>query len=194
LTITNYNAPQSGENGWIKGFKFWLENPKKIPVLFYVKLRAGMWYQENNIYLIGIGLLLLAIGFRSPSRMSLSHENIPTQWILFFQLGLIFILLITGGNLPFYIIALIIAIIALIGILLPYGNVYQPHFYTPDWFLIFIIAYILITLIFGGNPRFHYPLDPLIMLIGLAGLLIILYEIINGKIWKAAFRRFNSQV
>jgi len=177
LLFTAENSAHTGENGWVKGLQFWMQNPEKLPSLFYVKLRAGAWYEGSRIYRLGIGFLILAIGF-VPIRKKPNLQYKLMPWLyLAIQIGMIVLLILVGKYVPYYLILLIWLAMLLIAIIRPYGGIYQPFFHVPYWLMIFIIVYFATALLFGGDPRFHYPIDPLLTLIGTLGLLTLLYEL-----------------
>lgn len=177
VIITNQNSPKPGENGWIKGLKFWAENPKKLPKLFYVKMRAGLWYTEGRLYLVGIGFLLMGIGFRRSKKTS--SQGLSSVVTLTLQLALITLLSIVANTLPFTQVLSIWLAIFLISLVYPYGDVCPPGIQLPNWFLIILSSYLIVVILYGGNPRFHNALDPFILLISLAGLFLILYRLIK---------------
>jgi len=189
---TMNNAPKPGENPWLKGFQFWIQNPEKLPQLFYAKLRSSLWYRippnalefpDVRVYLFGISLLLVSIGFRPPNKRFNLFDQLTPRESLIIQLGLATLLLIIGDNGPFYQILLIWGAILVIAIFQPYGDTYKPDICIPTWFLLFIAAYLLPTLLFGGYFRFHFPIDPTIRLFGALGLMVVIFELLKSNLW-----------
>lgn len=183
IIVTNQYSPKRGENGWIKGLKFWTANPKKLPKLFYVKMRAGLWYYDGRLYLIGIGFLLMSIGIRKGKPLL---QGLTPQTTLALQISLVTLLSIAGNLLGFGQILAIWLAIALIGLVFPFGNADTIDFQRPTWFLVFLAAYLVVVLMYGGNPRFHSALDPFVIFISLSGLLLLLYRLIKTNILLAA--------
>lgn len=177
--LTNTNSAQEGENGWVKGFQFWLANPKKLPALFYLKLCAGLWYGEGLIYSLGIAYFLAALGFRKPRRPIRFLPSLNSGQILALQIGLC-LLLFWLADLDFFgYVLLIWSLIALIAWLHPYGDAAQPLQAGMVWFIPLFAAYLVSTLLFGGEVRFHFPLDPLVILFGYGGGLLTGYYLIK---------------
>ena len=51
---------------------------------------------------------------------------------------------------------------------------------TPDK-----AAHLLTTFLFGGDPRFHFPIDPIIQLFGFTGTLLTAYYLLKHDLWLA---------
>jgi len=186
LTYSNSTAPKPGENGWIKGLTFWKDNLTQLPRLFYVKLRAGFWYGNNiqltkifpvNFYLLGIGYLLFAIGFRFPNNSRQYITKIKLQHVFRIQMGLLVILYLFW-DVGMWAVLVVWFLIAILAIIFPYGECYSPPFILPTWFLAFIASHFFTTIIFVG-VRYHRPLDGPLLLISVLGIMITLYELAN---------------
>jgi hypothetical protein len=181
------HSPKPGESGWIKGLTFWKENITQLPRLFYVKLRVGFWYNDGaqsnwlrpqTIYLIAIGLLFMAIGLRVPKRVPNVLLKIESRKTLLLQLGLIAVLVLMGSRTGFWQVLVVWFLILLVALLRPYGDYYRLPFVSPVWFLAFIVSHAVTTVLFLG-VRYHQPLDGLLMLFGVLGLLVCLYELVK---------------
>lgn len=176
LIITNSNQAKLGENYWLKGFSFWLENPEKLPLLFYVKMRAAGWYNDSaidvpyfeaRVYFVAVGYLLFSIGFREHCKRV---KRLAPDRVLLLQFGLISLLLMMGNRLPFFEILLIWLAILIIAVAYPIERELISPIQLPSWFTIFLVVYLVSTLLFGGNQRFHYPLDLFLMFVCFLGL------------------------
>lgn len=177
--ITNTNAAKAGENGWLKGLQFWFSNPEKLPALFYYKLRAGLWYEEGVIYSLGIAFFLIALGYRKPGSPSRFLPSLNSSQILALQVGLSS-LLFWMAEIQFFAMTLLVwSLIALIALLRPYGDAVQLIQASLGWFIPVFGAYLISTLLFGGEIRFHFPIDPLVLLFGYTGCLLIAYHLIK---------------
>ena len=177
--VNNQNSAQPGENGWVKGLQFWFSNPEKLPILFYLKLRAGLWYQEGAVYPLGIAFFLAALGLRKARRSPRFLTSLDSGQILALQVGLC-TLLLWLGDVEFFGYTLVIwSLIALIALLHPYGDAAQPLQAGVGWFISIFGAYLISTLLFGGEVRFHFPIDPLVLLFGYGGVLLTAYTLIK---------------
>jgi len=181
ITITNQNAPGPGENGWVKGLEFWAANLSKLPLLFYLKLRAGLWYNDGRLYILGIGFVLMGIRFRTKNSNPLL-PGVPAQTGYILQTALILLLAIVGNSISFKYILTIWLLIPIIGLVLPNKTSYDSVIQPTNWFVVFLMAYLLVVLLYGGNPRFHNALDPLILVASLSGLFLIPYRSIRANI------------
>lgn len=173
LTIDYRNAAQPDENGWIKGFSFWMENPGLVPQLFFVKLRAGFWTRPElaPLYTLGLTMLFLSIGLRSTQRIPLKTQ----RKVFTAQIALAFAasLLMYGGGSSIYLVVLVIFIAMIMTALLsPYGDAYHPPMPPPYWFLAFIALHFITTLLFQGE-RFHEPFDPLLCMIAILSMILV---------------------
>jgi hypothetical protein len=182
-------SPKPGESGWIKGLTFWKENITQLPRLFYVKLRVGFWYNDGaqpklnwispgTIFLIAIGFLFIAVGLRVPKRVPSVLLKIESRKTLLLQLGLIAVLVLMGSRTGFWQVVVVWFLILLVALLRPYGDYYRLPFVSPVWFLAFIVSHAVTTVLFLG-VRYHQPLDGLLMLFGVLGLLVCLYELVK---------------
>jgi hypothetical protein len=179
LMITHANSPREGENGWAKGLQFWFSNPEKLPALFYFKLRAGLWFEEGAIYPIGIAFFLVALGLRKPRQSKLVLPSLNSGQILTLQIGLCTLLLWMADSKTFWIVLLIWSLIGLIALLRPYGDAAQVPQVGLTWFIPLFGAHLVSTLLFGGDERFHFPIDPLVLLFGYTGGLLTAYYLIK---------------
>jgi hypothetical protein len=193
VTIDWRHASQPGENGWVKGFQFWLENPLQVPALFFVKLRAGFWTKEGiaGLYTLGLCFLFISLGFRKPSERKRVLPNLSSRQILMLQVGLALaatmIMAVLGTSLYLLILGLYALIIAL-ALLRPYGHAFTFPYPSPAWFLTFVASHFITTLLFMG-VRFHEPLDPLLCMFGAFGLILVIEYVLSG-----ARRRRSSYV
>lgn len=196
IYIDGYNFAGPDENGLIKGLSFWINNPDKLPILFYVKIRSSFWYNDiqesipyndGRVYMFGVGLLLASLGVRIPARRFKLIDFISSSYVLIIQLALLCVLLIVGNNVPFKAILLIWGVIFTLAIIRPYGDIYQPSFQTPSWFLLFLISYLISIMLFGGYVRFHFPIDPPLMLISIIGLFTLVFELWKKDPWLSIF-------
>jgi hypothetical protein len=179
LIITNANAAREGESGWLKGLQFWFSNPEKLPALFYYKLRAGLWYEEGVIYHLGIAFFLLALGLRKPTSSIRFLSRLNSNQTLVLQVGLCFLLFWMADNQFFALVLLIWTLIAAIAWLHPYGDALQSLQASVVWFVPLFAAHLISTLLFGGDERFHFPIDPLVLLFGYTGGLLAAYHLIQ---------------
>jgi SAM-dependent methyltransferase len=163
-------APQPGENGWVKGLTFWRQHYLQLPALFFVKLRTGLWFDNGGdslaaVFLASIGALLLAIGLRPQPPKSRLRSALMARYAILCQLALLFLLL--SDVLPFATVLLIVwPLMLLISLLWPYGDLVGSIDPVPVWFLALVVGHAVVTLVFGGEPRFHQPLDALLVLFG----------------------------
>lgn len=185
LFITNRNAPQPGENGWVKGLQFWFSNPEKLPALFYTKLRAGLWFDEGVIYSLGIAFFLVALGLRIPHQSNRFLPSLDSNQILVLQIGLCSLLLWVAGSKSFWNVLLIWGLIGVIALLRPYGDAPPPLKAGLTWFIPLFAAHLVSTLLFGGDERFHFPIDPLVLLFGYTGGLLTAYTLVKRDLWLA---------
>ena len=178
------NDPAPGESGWLKGLTFWRDNLSLLPKLFYIKLYAGFWnyygfsinpLQPERFHLLGIGFLLAALGIRAPKRVRTKFTEAHS---LLTVLAMLAILLIGGNHNPFPATILVWLVILACAWFVPYGNLIQLDFPAPIWFLAFVATHLVTTGIFYGL-RFHWPLDPELMLFSLMGLVILVLIPLN---------------
>jgi hypothetical protein len=182
LYINGKNLAQPGENGWVKGLTFWRDHLDLLPSLFYVKLEANFWYNSGvpmgilrpeRVYLSAIGFLLLVIGLRQTSpRRILTAVN--SKHVFYGQLALVTLLVIVGNAVPLWIILLIWLFIGTNALLFPYDQAIWLKETIPVWVLCFVGSHFIVTLLYG-EPRFSWPLDPILMLTGLLGLIGIFW-------------------
>lgn len=174
------------ENGYLIGLRFWWNNFDELPRLFYVKLREGFWYnggydwfhiQLERFYFSGIGFLLLALGLRAPTRPPSLLTPLSSLHILSIQLALIGLLVWINNDLTFWITGVMWLTMLFLAIFRPYGDMYQPFFTPPIWFLAFVASHFVTTLIYAGY-RFHWPLDGMLVLVSLVGFTTLGYELL----------------
>jgi hypothetical protein len=79
----------------------------------------------------------------------------------------------------FWIVLLIWSLIGLIALLRPYGDAAQVPQVGLTWFIPLFGAHLVSTLLFGGDERFHFPIDPLVLLFGYTGGLLTAYYLIK---------------
>lgn len=189
------NTPKRGENGWVKGLTFWKDNLPQLPRLFYVKMWKNFWFDAYDgayvrrypigINLIGVAFLLMSPGFRTDWRFSrISHRLKPAAAIIM-QLVLVAFLAFTWDSMPFWGICIVWFLIFIIALLFPYGRRYIPQTQPPVWFLAFVASHLITTILYGG-ARFHFPLDPLMMLFGIMGILLTIYHALKTDVVLAA--------
>ncbi len=183
--------PKDGENGYLMGLRFWIENLDDLPRLFYVKLRTGTWYHSgalvyrggrpvHGIFISGIGLLLLCLGLAIPTRKDQSRTRLRAGQVLGVQVFLVLALFFLANRLAFWPILMIWTAIALLPALRSTCQAYELPCPNPSWFLAFIAAYLVSTMVFAGDGfRYHAPLDPLLMTISLIGMGIVLSELVK---------------
>ena len=179
LIITNRNAPLPGENGWVRGLQFWFSNPEKLPALFYYKLRAGLWFEEGAIFPLGIAFFLVTLGLRKPRQSTRFLPSLNSNHILALQVGLCSLLLWMADSKSFWNVLLIWTLIAMVALIRPYGDAAQPIQASLTWFIPLFAAHLVSTLLFGGDERFHFPIDPLVLLFGYTGGLLTAYYLIK---------------
>ena len=176
-----------GQSGWMMGFQFWFENFKDLPRLFYVKLRRGFWHDNfwsinalrpEGIHLIGIGYILMALGFRAPKRKICLLPKLSSRFIIGIQLGLIGVLWLIWNQVAFWLVCLTWLALFILALARPYGDAYRLPFVNPSWFLIFVICHAVITMLFTGY-RYHWPMDPPLMVLALLGIFLTLYELLR---------------
>lgn len=179
---TDYrHAPGPGENGWVKGLTYWFENLEKLPALFYVKLRAGLWTHEQpgvviqstnigRLHALGIAFLLILLGLRKPRGPAVRGRAVR---VFRLQVALAGLLVLVWSRPLFWLVLLIYAAIALVALRRPYGDVYALRLSPLTCFVAFVASHILVILIFGGLTRFHQPLDAFLAFIGLLALFIL---------------------
>lgn len=191
--IENRHEVKPGENGWVKGFQFWLNNFEELPRLFYVKLRRGFFYDNSwsinimhpeGIYLTGVAYLLLAAGLRLPARKPCILKKYDSKQILLLQLMFVSLIMLLWNQVAFWLTAILWIFISLLSIMRPYGDAYRLPFQSPTWFLSFIFCHAVITLLFAGY-RFHWPLDVQIIFYCLLGVFLTVYELLKRNIISA---------
>ena len=179
--ISDYhNAAQPGENGWLKGLAFWRDNFLQLPRLFFLKLRASFWTDTSlaPLFAGGIAVLLLTLGLRQPQP---GNRLAVSRMVLRVQLALALAVLVTTyifGTSQYLLTLCIYGLILLLALIHPYGDVVHMSLPSPLWFLAFLFSHLVTTLLFG-DPRFHEPLDPLLGMYGLFGLLVIVESAIS---------------
>jgi len=182
------------KSGWAKGVVFWVRHFDDLPRLFYVKLRLGFWYDgfwhdRNGVwckfwgegfYLVGIAFLLLCIGFRAPRAGPAILPSLSSARILCLQLLLLCVLFVVWNQFAFWLVELIWLAMALLAWLRPYGDVYRLPFPCPAWFLAFVASHAVTTMLFIGT-RYHWPLDPMLMMMGFLGIGMTVYELVRRR-------------
>lgn len=186
-----HNQAKADENGYVKGLTFWKNHLSRVPQLFYVKLRHGFWFnngQSSNelrpegFFLIGIGYLLLTLGFlplRIPFRVRM---GLNPHWLLALQLALICALAILWnerGFGPILIVGTVLLVLSFLRLCTGPGRLPCEN---PAWFLAFVAAHGITTVLYYGI-RFHQPVDPNLILVCLLGILMTLYETFRRNMW-----------
>lgn len=177
------NAAQPGENGYVKGLLFWLSHLEELPRLFYVKLRLGFWYAGffqhddegtwrkfwgEGFYLVGIGFLLMSIGWRERAREPWLRLSISPAQVILLQLALMSLLFFFWNLFAFWIVLCLWVCMLAAAVLLPYGDAFRPPFVAPTWFLVFVASHAVATMLFMG-VRYHWPLDPMLLMLAFLG-------------------------
>lgn len=190
LSVAQKYTTQPGENGWLKGLKFWWDHLDQLPRLFFVKLRAGSWYVSGErglgiegLQLSGIGLLLLALGLREPRYPLRFLQGFRSEEILRIQIVLVALLFLMSNYVHFLIILLTYAVITMIAVIRPYGDAYTLPFRPPVWFLPFIASHTVSTMMYFGLARYRFPFDGILLLLTLAGILTITLELFKRHVW-----------
>jgi hypothetical protein len=173
-----------GENGWLKGLGFWRDNLTRVPELFYVKLRAGFWFangttinwlRPEGFFLIGIGYLMIALGFLPMRVPWVLVSRVLSDWLLALQiviLATLFLLWNRHGLIPVMIVWAMLLTLSLARL----SGAPQPlPFPNPVWFAAFVASHALTTILFYGL-RFHLPIDSSLMLMCLLGMLLTVHE------------------
>jgi hypothetical protein len=75
---------------------------------------------------------------------------------------------------PIYPLVLAIyAALILMALLRPYGDAFRLPVPSPTWFLVFVLSHFATTVLYMGL-RFNEPLDPLLCMFGIYGLIVLL--------------------
>ena len=180
----NHNVVQPGENGWRKGLTFWWNNLSRLPELFFVKLRTGFWFSDGGslnwlrpegFFLIGIGYLLVAVGFL-PFRLPLAAVlRQPPERLLVVQIALIAVLFVLWNKHGLLPVLAVWSLLMCLSLLRLSGRQQPLAVPNPAWFLGFVISHAMTTLLFYG-VRFHLPLDSSLMLICFLGVTLTVRE------------------
>lgn len=186
-----HNQVKTAENGWLKGLGFWRDNFSRVPQLFFVKLRVGFWFANGTsanglhpegFFLIGIGYLVIALGFlpvKLPwvSAVRLTPDRLLASQIL--VLSTLFLLWNRHGLLPVLIVWLLLLCLSLLRL----NGQQQPlPFPNPVWFGAFVASHAITTILFYGI-RFHLPLDSNLLLVCFLGMLLTVYETARRGGW-----------
>ena len=202
IVLTQRHMVQPGENGWLKGLRFWRDHLTQLPRLFYVKLRRGFWYNNGRpsnrlvperILLLAIGFLFMALGFRRPQNTPAEEARAASRSILLVQLALLAGLFFAWRATGFGMVLIVWWGLFLLAWLHPYGDVYQLPFVPPVWFLAFVASHAITTMLFLGD-RYHQPLDAFLMLCGLLGIFLCFYELAKrgAPLYHAWRRRWSG--
>ena len=166
------------------GFSYWIEEWRSLPKLFFVKLRAGFFYnlglsslpyRVERLHLAAIGFLLAALGFRQRKKQLLRSPLWSEASVFTIQLGLLSVLLAGANQIPFALILALWTLILVLALLLPYGTVWQPKQALLDliWAsLCLLLCHAVLIISFGAalGQRFQRPIDPFVVLVGLIGI------------------------
>lgn len=173
-------VPEIDESGWAIGLAFWRDNPLRLPELFYVKLRAGFWTKETMaaLYTAGLCFIFIGIGLRKVSPDQRIHilPGIGSRRILKTQVALslsAILLLIVVGKTLYWLVLILFAVIIILALVRPYGDVFRLPVPSTNWFLVFIVSHFITTVLYMG-VRFHEPLDPLLCMFGVYGFIILM--------------------
>lgn len=191
-------APAPGESGWIKGLVFWIRNLEDLPRLFYVKLRLGFWYDGfwydrngawckfwgEGFYLVGIAFLLICVGFRPPGENRAILRRMSSAHVLGSQLLLVCLLFVVWNQFAFWLVECIWLAMLALALLRPYGDAYRLPFPSPVWFLAFIGSHAIATMLFIG-VRYHWPLDPVLLMLSFLGIGMCVYELLKRHVVSA---------
>lgn len=180
----NHNVVQPGESGWLKGLTFWWNNLSRVPELFFVKLRSGFWFSDGGslnwlrpegFFLIGIGYLLVAVGFL-PFRLPLAAvlRQSPER-LLVAQIALIAVLFVLWNKHGLLPVLAVWSLLMCLSLLRLSGRQQPLAVPNPAWFLGFVISHAMTTLLFYGI-RLHQPLDSSLMLICFLGVILTVRE------------------
>jgi hypothetical protein len=163
----------------------------ELPRLFYVKGVAGFWYDGGHsrnrfavegLNLIGLGFLLLAIGLRRGGVSSAVSSGAGSRGALGVQLLGILALAILWNTNGFGPVLFVWTWMLVVALIRPYGQ-FPPHMpASPCWFLAFVASHLVTTLMFYGNWRFHAPLDPVLSLFGVLGLVLVAGELFRYRV------------
>jgi len=191
--VRDRNTVKPGQNGYVQGFTYWLENFDDLPRLFYVKLRRGFFYDNSwsfnslhleGFYLVSIGYLLMLMGMREPTPNPCLFPVLTSRSIITLQLMLVSVLFLIWNQVAFWLVAVVWLLMIILAVFRPYGDIYHfPHI-SPLWFMCFVTGHFIITILFAGY-RFHWPLDVLLVLFGLVGVITTLYELFKRQILPA---------
>ena len=183
----------TGESGYQMGLKFWFDNFEELPRLFYVKLKRGFFYDNRwsvniihpeGIHLVGLGFLLMALGFRPPREDPCPLERLSSKGAVILQLALIGSLMVTWNQLAFWLVCLTWFAIGFIALVRPYGDIYELPFEIPTWYFPLVISHGITTIMYGGY-RHHWPLDVQVNYFALLGISLVLFELFKRKTWPA---------
>lgn len=185
--IDGHNQVKPGENGYVKGLTFWKDNLARVPELFYIKLRHGFWFSNGQslnrfrpegFFLIGIGYLLLAVGFL-PMRIPFTvRSTVTPQSLLAAQIGLIGVLALLwnmNGLAPILVVWAFLLVLSLLRLSMSRDRLPCDN---PVWLLAFVAAHAVTTIMYYGI-RFHQPIDPPLMFVALLGLLMTTHETVR---------------
>jgi hypothetical protein len=179
-----HNVPAPGESGWNKGLEFWKQNLVRLPQLFFVKWRAGLWYSngmKENILrperftLAGIGFLAIGAGFLPLRKRWPWVPRVAPNRLLGMQLGVVTVLL-AAGNQHGMLLVIALWLTLFVLSLLRLGESTPVPFQNPVWLLAFVASHALTTTLFYGM-RFHLPIDSVLILVAVYGILFAAYEL-----------------
>jgi hypothetical protein len=174
----------SGEEVWFSRLRSWDNLLDESSLSFRAELVTGDLYNYGKLGRLGIGLLLLAIGFRTPTKAPQLFRSLSSVQVLILQLALVSTFAIARDSLPFVNTLLIWLAILTVAVFRPYGDCYQPFVQIPVWFLIFLAPPPIAVLLSGGDMHLFAPLEPILALVSIL-MLVVVFEIAKGhEIWK----------
>ena len=122
---------------------------------------------------------MVGLGYRKLRQSIVMMPSLSSSQVLGLQLGLCLLLFWMAETRPFWNILLVWSLMGLTALLHPYGDSGRPIKVGLGWFIPLIAAHFLTVLLFGGDPRFHFPIDPLLLLFGFMGTLLIAYHLLK---------------
>jgi len=197
--------PKAGENPTLKALRFWWDYRDELPTLFYRKLKVGTWYHDgepryplgrgiNSLFIGGIGFIFASLGLRPARRNNGIFPGFSARAILNIQFIQIVFLFLISNYLAFWSVLLLWGSILFFALSRPYGDAVKIPFEFPSWMTVFILCYMITTMIFASDrQRYHAQLDPVVMMVSLLGIGVCLQAGFT-KILHARTRPINDPV